>query len=66
MIDVNLKEVEISNRALYPLLRSGINTISDLMKYSYYDLYSIDGLGKKGIQELQKVLKYKYGIILRK
>lgn len=62
MIDLNMDiyELGLSKRSLYALNRNGITTLKDLLKYNYYTLSKLSGVGDKVIADIFFVLK-KYG-----
>lgn len=58
-------ELEISARTLNILLKNGIKTIGGILRKKEQDLLEIEGMGRKGIQEIKEKLK-KLGLSLKK
>jgi len=65
--DVMKTRVELLNfstRTLNALIRANIRTMGGIARKKEEDLLALDGLGKKGIQEIKRVLS-NFGIILK-
>lgn len=57
-----LDQLELSSRAYNSLKKNNINTISDLLKYSYEDLLKIKNFGKKSADQVMEQLKKRFKI----
>lgn len=59
VLNMKIKDLEFSNRVYNQLLRAGINTILDIVKYSREkSLKSMRNIGKKCIDEIHEKLNY--------
>ena len=52
----DLKNLNLSSRSLNALRKNGINTVSDLKKYSSEELSKLEGLGSKSVNEIIEAL----------
>jgi DNA-directed RNA polymerase subunit alpha len=59
-----IEDANFSTRTTNTLIAGGIKTIGDLLKMSNDDIVALDGMGAKGIEEIQKYLS-QYALTLK-
>jgi len=64
ILKTRVEDLELSSRTLNALTESSIRTIGGLTRKREEDMLEIDGLGEKGLQEIQKALA-KFGVGLK-
>ena len=55
--EISIEELNLSNRTKNVLLNNGIKTLAGLLRYREEHLQKIEGLGKKSLEEIKKVLQ---------
>lgn len=53
----DLKELNLSSRAINALKKNGINSLAELKKYSFEELSKLEGLGSKSVTEIQEAME---------
>jgi len=61
---IKVEDLKISTRTLNALVKNNIKTVGGLMKKNEKSILSLDGMGGKGLKEIEKVFK-KLGLELR-
>ncbi len=64
ILKTRVEDANFSQRTLNALVNANIRTIGGLARKKEDDIFDIDGLGTKGVQEIKKVL-HGYGISLK-
>ncbi len=59
-----VEDLKISSRIIGVLVNNNIKTLKDILKKKEDDLLSLEGMGKKGVEEIKKALK-KLGLQLK-
>jgi DNA-directed RNA polymerase subunit alpha len=62
---ISVDVLELSGRANNCLRKANINTLSDLLQYSVYDLLEMKNFGKKSAEEVCTSLKTNFNLELR-
>lgn len=55
-LKINIEGLNLPNRIVKILKSNGISTLEEIKNYSEEDLGKIEGMGKKGIKEIKKVI----------
>lgn len=63
-LNTSIVSMGVSDRVAHTLLRRGFEKVSDLEYLRYKDYMNIKGIGRKGLDELEEVLK-EYGIEIK-
>jgi len=56
-LKIKVEDLDISNRSKNALLNAHLKTVGGILRKKEEDLLAIEGFGKKGIEELKRVLK---------
>ena len=54
---IKIEDLKVGNRTKNALLENGIKTVGGLLRKNKEDLLNLEGLGKKGVEEIEKALK---------
>ena len=64
VLKTRIDSVELSTRTLNALMEASIRTIGGLVKKTEEELLDLDGIGKKGVEEVKEVLE-QFGLALQ-
>jgi len=55
--DILIEELDLGSRTKKALINNGVKTLAGLLRYSEETLSTMDGLGKKSLEEIKAILK---------
>jgi len=55
--DILIKELDFGSRTKKALINNGVKTLAGLLRYNEESLSTMDGLGKKSLEEIKAILK---------
>ena len=55
--DILIKDLDLGSRTKKALINNGVKTLAGLLRYNEENLSTMDGLGKKSLEEIKAVLK---------
>ena len=55
--DILIKELDLGARTKKALINNGVKTLAGLLRYNEESLSTMDGLGKKSLEEIKDILK---------
>ena len=55
--DILIKDLDLGSRTKKALINNGVKTLAGLLRYNEENLSTMDGLGKKSLEEIKAILK---------